>query len=409
LAEETVEQTALNPVGTGATSSAADGRLAGTWPQAIARAGLIWVAFTALRWVVALVTEYLQPDHGRLAQGPLGLLKLGATWDSGYFVAVGRYGYFSEINQPDIWQAFFPGFPLAMRWLSGALTFSAPTDGRLVITGTLISQVCSLFVTVVIYRLAEQHGGRRAGVFAALLLMTWPTAIFLNAVYSESLYLAFAVGAWWAALRGRWWWAGLLCAGASFTRVNGLFLVAALLVMLLVKVYRGQERFSIWKVVALALGGTGTAAYLLYLWRVTGDLMAWQHAQDKGWARRTVWPWTAFTNTIDAIRGVDDVFRRAQWLIDMAMSVLGLLAAIYMAVRRYWAELALTIITFAVLLSSTNYLSIARSTLTIFPIFILGGGILARRPEWVSTVVLTLSGVWMLASTVLFTMTIWVG
>jgi hypothetical protein len=298
---------------------------------------------------------------------------------------------------------------LAMRWLAGALTFSAPTDGRLVITGMLINQVCSLFATVVIYRLAELHGGRRAGVFAALLLMTWPTAIFLNAVYSESLYLALAVGAWWSALRGRWWWAGLLCAGASFTRVNGLFLVAALLVMLLVKVHRCQERFSIWKVVALGLGVSGTAAYLLYLWVQTGDMLAWQHAQDEGWARRTVWPWTALTNTIDAIRGIDDFFRRAQWLIDMAMTVLGLLAAVYMAVRRFWPELTLTIITFAALLSSTNHLSIARSMLTIFPIFVLGGGILARRPEWVSTLVLTLSGVWMVATTVLFTMTLWVG
>jgi hypothetical protein len=117
-------------------------------------------------------------------------------------------------------------------------------------------------------------------------------------------------------------------------------------------------------------------------------------------------------NTTDAIQGVDDFFGRAQWLIDMAMTVLGLLAAVYMAVHRFWPELMLIIITFAVLLSSTNDLSIARSTLTIFPIFVLGGGILARRPEWVSTLVLTLSGsgwVWMVAITVLFTMTLWVG
>ena len=54
-------------------------------------------------------------------------------------------------------------------------------------------------------------------------------------------------------------------------------------------------------------------------------------------------------------------------------------------------------------------MSIMRNTLTIFPIFVIGGGILARRREWFTAMVLTLSGVWMVGTTVLFTLTKWAG
>lgn len=378
------------------------------WWRATKIAGAIWLVFTVLRYLVASVTEFFfQPDHGRLTQGVVGILKLPSTFDSGYYAAIGRYGYFGEIGSP-IWQAFFPGYPLTMRAVAAGFTFEV-SDGRLFVAGAGVSAVCSLIATVVVYRLAESAGARRAGVCAALLLMLWPTSAFLTATYSESLYLALAVGAWWNALKGRWWVAGLLCAYASFTRINGVFLAIALLVLLLVRVTRKQDTFRFHKLIAVALGVTGAAAYLIYLWVETGDPQAWQHAQLEGWGRMTVWPWTSLKNTVDAIVNIDDPLRQAQWLIDIFAVGFCLLAAAYMVYRRYWPELTLTLITVGVLASSFNYMSIMRNTLTIFPLFVIGGGILARRREWFTAMVLTLSGVWMVGTTVLFTLSKWAG
>jgi hypothetical protein len=120
-------------------------------------------------------------------------------------------------------------------------------------------------------------------------------------------------------------------------------------------------------------------------------------------------PWTSLTNTITAFQTVADPFQRAQWAIDIAAVTLCLFAAGYMAYHRYWAELTLTIITVLVLASNASYLSIMRNTLTIFPLFVIGGVILARRREWITSMVLTLSGVWMIGTTALFTLTKWVG
>jgi len=193
------------------------------------------------------------------------------------------------------------------------------------------------------------------------------------------------------------------------TRVNGVFLAVALLVLLLVRCARRQETFRFHKLLAVGVGFLGAAGYLGYLWLKTGDIQAWQHAQTLGWGRETVAPWTSLTNTITAFQTVADPFQRAQWAIDIAAVTLCLFAAGYMAYHRYWAELTLTIITVLVLASNASYLSIMRNTLTIFPLFVIGGVILARRREWITSMVLTLSGVWMIGTTALFTLTKWVG
>jgi hypothetical protein len=379
------------------------------WRPTLVRAALIWGSFTTLRWVVAIAVEFtLKPDRGRLHDGFYGLLTLTSAWDTGYYVDISQNGYFGSSQRAE-WRAFFPGMPLAMRLVTQLTTWQPGTYFRLDMAGLAISLLCSLIATVLIYRITEVRFGSRAAVCGAVMLMASPAAVFLSAVYSESMYLALAVAAWWFGMRRQWLFAGLFCAAASLTRVNGVFLMVALFVMLGVSLRQHEERFRLWKLGAIALGGTGALGYLAYLWANTGDLLAWQHAQDAGWARRTVPPWTAFTNTIDAIVGVDSAPRRFQWAADIATVGFGIAASIYFAVKRYLPELTLTVLTFAVLVSSTNYMSILRSTLTIFPLFIVGGAILARQREWVTSGLLTLSAVWMVGTTVLFTLNIWAG
>lgn len=160
----------------------------------------------------------------------------------------------------------------------------------------------------------------------------------------------------------------------------------------------------------MGLGFAGAAVYQVYLWRLTGDPFAWSHAQTKGWGRETVKPWTALMNTFRHYSlPTTDNFMRIQLTADLVAVVAGALAMIWMAVRRYWAELTPTALTFAVLTTSTVYWSITRNTLTVFPLFVLGGGILARRKAWTSVVLLGLGIVWMLLMTVFVALYEWAG
>ena len=61
---------------------------------------------------------------------------------------------------------------------------------------------------MLLYRLAEDRLGAEGARRAVLYLAVFPMALFLGAVYSESLYLLLAIAAFLLAERGRFLGAG---------------------------------------------------------------------------------------------------------------------------------------------------------------------------------------------------------
>jgi len=385
-------------------------RLALDWRDALLTGGGIWVIFTALRWVTAVVTEFVsEPDHGRLHSSIPGWFLLFYNWDSDFYANIAVDGYFAGDRHPNVWPAFFPGLPLAMRGLAWVGNGGELTKFSASVAGVVLAHVFSLTATVLIFRMTSARFTRRAGVWSAVLLMTWPTAVFLNAAYTESLFLALAVAAWYSAWRGRWWLAGLLCAGASLTRLNGVLLAGALLVFLVVEMARRRTQVRVSNFLAIAGGVLGTVAYFFYLQRNTGDWMTWPNALEDGWHRHSASFVEGFIGTLDRISVQTDPFQRAQSVVDAFTVVALTLFVVYLAWRQFWPELTFTAATLYTVAASPEYISVLRYTLTLFPVFLVGGLVLSRRREWVSAMLVTLSGVWMLLSTVLFTLDKWIG
>ena len=139
---------------------------------------------------------------------------------------IAEYGYFGAHSIPNN-IAFFPGYPLA---LSAAHLIVR----NWVLAEFTVSAVAGCFAVVSLARLA---GERRA----VLYLVTAPAAIFLMVGYAEALFLAFAVPAWHAASRGRWWRAALLAGLSGLVRPDALFLIPALVVMALTGSYQADD------------------------------------------------------------------------------------------------------------------------------------------------------------------------
>ena len=66
----------------------------------------------------------------------------------------------------------------------------------------LVSLAACLCAFVLLYRLAARHLDDAGAMRAVLYLAVFPTALFLQAVYSESLYLALVLAAFLLAERG---------------------------------------------------------------------------------------------------------------------------------------------------------------------------------------------------------------
>ena len=182
--------------------------------------------------------------------------------------------------------------------------------GNWVVSGLLISLVAGAVACIALARLtqfewrarrAEGDSGEsqspgRAAVTAVLLLVCAPAAIFLAAGYTESLFLALGIPAWLAGRRRRWVLAGVLTALACTVRIDGAFEAAGIAVMFLLSRPKARD----WaRSPALALPLAAVAGYFAYLKDITGDWLAWLHAEQQGWARQLTSPVTAFRNSWD--------------------------------------------------------------------------------------------------------------
>jgi hypothetical protein len=149
------------------------------------------------------------------------LVASSVRWDSIYYLQIAQHGY---QNLHDA--AFYPLYPLLIR---GVSLFT----GSLAAAGILISLVAMLATLVIVHRLTELELGQRSARLVVRLIAFGPMALFLSAIYTESLFLALSAGTFYAARRGRWAVAGLLGGLAAMTRSGGVLLLAPVLIMFL--------------------------------------------------------------------------------------------------------------------------------------------------------------------------------
>ncbi|GGO03370.1 hypothetical protein GCM10010116_06620 [Microbispora rosea subsp. aerata] len=328
---------------------------------------LLWVGTRAGMLLVALYGILLVSGQNRAP-----LLERWKHWDVDLFRKIAEFGYDGDPKlEPDPGlPAFFPGLPLALR-----LVHLVVDDWTL--AGLIISFVAGAVAVAALARLADLEGPPGAGRWAVLALLLCPPAVFLFAGYSEALFLAFVLPAWLAARRRAWPLACALAAGASCVRITGLFLAVALIVEFVVSRIRRDGWTSWWRGLWLALPFAPILAYAAYQYSRTGDWLAWNNAQQTGWGRKLVWPWEAFRTTWDSTGG-DDGFG-PMFRMEIAAAIVGVLLLVWLLITRRWAEFVYVGLQWGALVTSTFYMSIPRSALLWWPLWVLIGRAGARR------------------------------
>lgn len=252
-----------------------------------------------------------------------------------------------------------------------------------------------------------ENGRVGPGFYAVLALVTSPCAVFLFAAYSEALFLALAIPAWLLAKKGRWELAVLLAAGASIVRITGLFLALGLVVEFLVG-KNGRKAPGGWrKAPYLIAPFLSTASYLGYQWYRTGDPLAWQHAQEMGWNRHTVWPWESFRTTWYNAFTINTEWSNA-FRVEIFAAAVGVLLTVWLIHRRQWPETVYVSTQLAAFMTSSFYLSIGRATLLWFPLWMLLGHLMSRH-RWFTGLYLAASLPLAAAFVAAFTQGQWTG
>jgi hypothetical protein len=330
----------------------------------------IWVAaLLALAWF----EPNRHPDAARW-DSPLihdlgSFTDVWARWDSVFFVRIAEHGYDHASA------AFYPLYP-ALVWALGHIFF-----GHYVLAGIVVSLASLLGAVVLLHQIAEERLGADGARRAVLYLALFPTALFLQAVYSESLFLFLVLAAFIFAERERFAATGVATGLAILTRANGLALLPALVLL----AWRSRDRLRAFAGLAIAL--PIVALYPLLLWRELGDPWAFAHAQDR-WHRHlsVAGPfggiWEALTKWVPS----GTLERHAIAVNAESLAFLVLFVALtVVAWRRFGAAYGLfaaasLVIPLSYPSSRWPLLSLPRFGLVVFPFF-LALAVLGGRPR----------------------------
>ena len=231
----------------------------------------VFTAFIA--FIVNIVFPLAQKQQFTVLDHTHLLWDTFARYDSGWYFGIARHGYeFVEGGRSNL--AFFPVYPLLMRYLGIALG-----GGRqnLYLAGVIISWVAFVLAMVMLYRLARTYLPRAAAERAVVFAAVFPFAFFYGVVYSESVFLLFTITAFYGFRTKRWWLGAAAGALACATRVNGIMMLPALGLL------AWQSAGADWPqrkraMLAVALVPAGLVLYSVYVDTLSGSYLEWSYS-----------------------------------------------------------------------------------------------------------------------------------
>ena len=248
---------------------------------------------------------------------------------------------------------------------------------------------------MLLYELAHELVGEAAALRTVVYVAVFPAALFLGAVYSESLYLLLSIAAFLAAARGRFAWAGVAAGLAILTRPTGVMLLPALALL----AWRARWRARAYARLAIAL--PIASAWPLWLWATFGHPLEFLGAERNEWHRHLsdagpfggAWKgivagWNGvvqFAAGGNRFPGTDDALQAAGINLEALAAAVFVVVLGVVAWRRLGAAYGLFVLaSIALPLSSptANFplLSMPRFVLGVFPVFVALAG-LATGPR----------------------------
>jgi hypothetical protein len=310
-------------------------------------------------------------------------------WDTISYLGIAILGYGQDASI-----AFMPLYPFLIR-------ISAPLfGGNHLLAALVLSTLFCILALILMYELFAAMYPRTIARAAVVLFLTFPTAFFLFAGYTESLFIILVLTFWMLARKKRWLWAALFAGLATLTRLQGVVLSAVLLWMILITLIEHPAEGLIGQLRQLLevlrspreklVKGVHPAAWMAVLIPplVAAGYQSWLRLAGYGtiadalrtyWKLETVPPWTGFLLFLQRIPTAR--FHYMDW-IDLILFIVVLIAGL-IGLRYLDPAFSLYIwLTMAVLLTRGTpphlLASYSRYFLAFFPLFLLLAQLPAR-------------------------------
>jgi hypothetical protein len=214
-------------------------------------------------------------------------------WDGLRYLDIAANGYATPENI-----SFYPLYPHLVRFIAYIINFGDTSYAALAVAGMALSSLASLLACILLYRLARYEYDADFARLSVVYMLAFPTAFFLVAIYTESLFLALALGAFYAARTQRWLLAMLLAGLAILTKNQGIFVPLALVLeygqQIGWKPRKLNRQIFYFGLPGLALGG-----WLLFNNFAYGNATEFVEANTEFFARQFHWPWESLTEAFN--------------------------------------------------------------------------------------------------------------
>jgi hypothetical protein len=233
--------------------------------------------------------------------------------------------------------------------------------GDLFNAGLIISNICLIISCFYIYNLVKLDNDQEVAKNSIKYLFLFPTAFILSGVFSESLFLMLVLMCFYYSKKQVWLFVGLLGFLISLTRPIGFLTFIPILYE-----YLKSKDFKLNKIklniAYLSLFPIGLLVFSLYNYHLTGDFLAFYHA-EAAWGRNDGNPIqtliSAFSN-----RFYDSLFLAVFTIIPLMMVTI-----FYKKIGfSYWIY---SVISICVPVLTGSLQSSPRYALIVFPLFII--------------------------------------
>jgi hypothetical protein len=328
----------------------------GMFGRIAALAAVLW----AVLWAEGTVLSLIQGK--RLGTG------MWSYWDAPHYLQIVRHGYV-RAGRNALWIVFPPAYPFLTRVL--ALVLRSPLTSAL--AGSFVASVVGAWF---VYRLLRLDVTHEEAWRAVVFLLMFPTAYFLAAPYSESLFLLAAAGAMYAARTNHWARAGAAGILTTATRLPGIALVPALAIEALASPTDQKEsvrsiqrlRKLVWTLVAPA----GLGVFLLANWIVHRNPLYFLKVEaGRPWWQHAVPPWASLWDAAGQLLGVvPHAPHTADWTLHARLAA-AVFAVVVLVLARHRLRLSYQVFAWSSLLfylSASRLISLPRYLAPIFPL-----------------------------------------
>lgn len=273
-------------------------------------------------------------------------------WDGPHYLDLAK-NWYQVSGQESYWIVFYPLYPILIKIFNFFVNDFATAS-------ILVSILFSFSASVLLFELTLLDFNKKSALLAVWFLNIFPTSYFLQASYTESLFLTTSLVTVYLFRKKLFFYSGVSGMLSTMARINGL-----LLIPLLASEVRDLKKGFI----TLLITPLGFLFYLSINYLLFHHPFYFTNPLYANWYKRFDWPWVGIKNLFGSIPPYQDALFYA-YISEATVTLFIILIGIYTFVKVRRSYGIYTLLNLLLFTSTSFVMSIPRYALILFPIFI---------------------------------------